>query len=218
MRRRSRHVQCPLWSASQEGPGRQADSAGAKLKAMISVTATAIRDGRPQEVAVSQLVPGDILELAAGDMIPADVRMVAAKDQCHSELGRDGRALHRQDRHADDGSRHPGEALRRRAEGRRWRPRAGVHEQSLPDRVEERPGPRGARAYRHPPSRKDPRMRKGGREPVHFQRRIMSVVVRTPEGRDRIVSKGAPEAIFPCCANFELAQSVKMWLLRRRWI
>jgi Mg2+-importing ATPase len=41
--------------------------------------------------------------------------------------------------------------------------------------------------------------------PFDFQRRIMSVVVRTPEAKDRIISKGAPEAIFPCCANFELA-------------
>ncbi|WP_406697084.1 magnesium-translocating P-type ATPase [Singulisphaera sp. Ch08] len=58
----------------------KADSAAAKLKAMISVTATVIRDGKSAEIAVSQLVPGDIVELAAGDMIPADVRMVAAKD------------------------------------------------------------------------------------------------------------------------------------------
>ena len=40
--------------------------------------------------------------------------------------------------------------------------------------------------------------------PFDFQRRIMSVVVRTPEGKDRIISKGAPEAIFPRCANFKL--------------
>ena len=40
--------------------------------------------------------------------------------------------------------------------------------------------------------------------PFDFQRRIMSVVVRTPEGKDRIISKGAPEAIFPKCASFEL--------------
>ena len=40
--------------------------------------------------------------------------------------------------------------------------------------------------------------------PFDFQRRIMSVVVRTPEGRDLIISKGAPEAIFPRCAAFEL--------------
>ena len=58
----------------------KADSAAAKLKAMISVTATVIRNGRSQEVNVSQLVPGDIVALAAGDMIPADVRMLVAKD------------------------------------------------------------------------------------------------------------------------------------------
>ena len=40
--------------------------------------------------------------------------------------------------------------------------------------------------------------------PFDFQRRVMSVVVRTPDGRDRIISKGAPEAIFPRCAAFSL--------------
>jgi Mg2+-importing ATPase len=40
--------------------------------------------------------------------------------------------------------------------------------------------------------------------PFDFQRRVMSVVVRTPQGKDRIISKGAPEAIFPRCTNFEL--------------
>jgi Mg2+-importing ATPase len=58
----------------------KADSAAAKLKAMISVTATVLRDGKPQEIAVSQLVPGDVVKLAAGDMIPGDVRMIVAKD------------------------------------------------------------------------------------------------------------------------------------------
>jgi len=58
----------------------KADSTAAKLKAMISVTATVLRDGEPQELPIAQLVPGDIVKLAAGDMIPADVRIVAAKD------------------------------------------------------------------------------------------------------------------------------------------
>ena len=58
----------------------KADSAAARLKAMISVTATVVRDGAPQEIAVAQLVPGDVVQLAAGDMIPGDVRMVVAKD------------------------------------------------------------------------------------------------------------------------------------------
>ena len=58
----------------------KADSAAAKLKAMISITAAVIRDGQHQEMRVSKLVPGDVVALAAGDMIPADVRMLAAKD------------------------------------------------------------------------------------------------------------------------------------------
>jgi P-type Mg2+ transporter len=58
----------------------KAENAATKLKAMITVTATVVRDGSPQEIAVSQLVPGDIVQLAAGDMIPADVRILTAKD------------------------------------------------------------------------------------------------------------------------------------------
>jgi Mg2+-importing ATPase len=58
----------------------KADSAAAKLKAMISVTATVVRDGAPREIPVSELVPGDVVKLAAGDMIPGDVRVLAAKD------------------------------------------------------------------------------------------------------------------------------------------
>ncbi|MGA2499697.1 MAG: cation-transporting P-type ATPase, partial [Tepidisphaeraceae bacterium] len=58
----------------------KAGNAAAKLKAMISVTATVLRGGAPQEIAVPQLVPGDVVQLAAGDMIPGDVRIVGAKD------------------------------------------------------------------------------------------------------------------------------------------
>lgn len=58
----------------------KADNAAAKLKAMISVTAAVVRDGRVRELPVSQLVVGDVVKLAAGDMIPADVRIVSAKD------------------------------------------------------------------------------------------------------------------------------------------
>ncbi|HUI63010.1 MAG TPA: cation-transporting P-type ATPase, partial [Steroidobacteraceae bacterium] len=58
----------------------RADSAAAKLRAMISVTATVSRDGAIQEIAVAQLVPGDVVQLTAGDMVPGDVRIVKAKD------------------------------------------------------------------------------------------------------------------------------------------
>ena len=58
----------------------RADTAAAKLKAMISVTATVTRDGQPKEIPLKELVPGDVIKLAAGDMIPADVRLVSCKD------------------------------------------------------------------------------------------------------------------------------------------
>ena len=58
----------------------RADSAAAKLKAMIHVTATVIRDGAAREMPLRDLVPGDIIKLSAGDMIPGDVRLLACKD------------------------------------------------------------------------------------------------------------------------------------------
>ena len=58
----------------------KANNAAAKLKAMITVTATVVRDGQTKEIPLEQLVPGDIVKLSAGDMIPGDVRLIAAKD------------------------------------------------------------------------------------------------------------------------------------------
>jgi Mg2+-importing ATPase len=58
----------------------RADTAAAKLKAMIKVTATVIRDGQQGEMPLGNLVPGDMVALAAGDMIPADIRVVTSKD------------------------------------------------------------------------------------------------------------------------------------------
>jgi Mg2+-importing ATPase len=58
----------------------RADSAAAKLKAMIRVTATVVRGGVEKEKPLAELVPGDIVKLAAGDMIPADVRILSCKD------------------------------------------------------------------------------------------------------------------------------------------
>jgi Mg2+-importing ATPase len=58
----------------------RADSAAEKLKAMVSTTATVLRDGRRQEIALQELVPGDIVFLSAGDMVPGDVRLLTVKD------------------------------------------------------------------------------------------------------------------------------------------
>jgi len=58
----------------------RADAAAAKLKAMIHVTATVLRDGEARELPLRDLVPGDLIKLSAGDMIPADVRILSSKD------------------------------------------------------------------------------------------------------------------------------------------
>jgi Mg2+-importing ATPase len=58
----------------------RADTAAAKLKAMISVNATVVRDGQTREIPLAKLVPGDVVHLAAGDMIPADIRLISCKD------------------------------------------------------------------------------------------------------------------------------------------
>jgi Mg2+-importing ATPase len=71
----------------------RANTAAAKLKAMIHVTATVIRDGNAREVPLSDLVPGDIVKLAAGDMIPGDVRLLSAKDLFVSQGALTGESL-----------------------------------------------------------------------------------------------------------------------------
>jgi P-type Mg2+ transporter len=58
----------------------RADAAAAKLKAMIHVTATVVRDGQAREIPLRDLVPGDMIHLSAGDMIPGDVRVLSSKD------------------------------------------------------------------------------------------------------------------------------------------
>ncbi len=50
------------------------------LQQLVRVTATAIRDGRDQQVPVDELVVGDVVRLAAGDMLPADVVLLTSDD------------------------------------------------------------------------------------------------------------------------------------------
>ena len=71
----------------------RADAAAAKLKAMIHVTATVVREGQVREIPLRDLVPGDIIHLSAGDMIPGDVRVLASKDLFVSQAGLTGESL-----------------------------------------------------------------------------------------------------------------------------
>jgi len=71
----------------------RADAAAEKLKAMIHVTATVVRDGAAREIPLRDLVPGDIVKLAAGDMIPGDVRLLSSKDIFISQGSLTGESL-----------------------------------------------------------------------------------------------------------------------------
>lgn len=71
----------------------RADNAAEKLRAMVSNTATLVRDGKEKEVLLKLLVPGDIIRLAAGDMVPADVRVLSAKDLFLNQVTLTGEAL-----------------------------------------------------------------------------------------------------------------------------
>src|ERR1700692_1311263 len=71
----------------------RADTAAAKLKAMIHVTATVIRDGKAREIPLRDLVPGDIIQLSAGDMVPGDVRVLSSKDLFVSQGSLTGESL-----------------------------------------------------------------------------------------------------------------------------
>src|SRR5450756_1246061 len=71
----------------------RADNAAEKLQAMVSNTATLVRDGKEKEVPLKMLVPGDIIRLAAGDMAPADVRVLSAKDLFLNQAALTGESL-----------------------------------------------------------------------------------------------------------------------------
>ena len=51
-----------------------------KLLAIVQVRAAALRDSKEQEIAVEEIVPGDIVILNAGDVIPGDCVILESKD------------------------------------------------------------------------------------------------------------------------------------------
>ncbi len=74
--------------------------AAERLKAMVRTTATVLRresEDSPapakREIAIQELVTGDIVALSAGDMIPADVRLITSRDLFVSQAMLTGEAV-----------------------------------------------------------------------------------------------------------------------------
>ena len=64
-----------------------------KLLALVQITARVLRDGKPLDVPVAQVVPGDVFLLHAGDMIPADSRLLESTDLFVNEAALTGEAF-----------------------------------------------------------------------------------------------------------------------------
>jgi Mg2+-importing ATPase len=58
----------------------QAFNAVQNLRSLVKTTSTVIRNGRPTEISLAKVVPGDIIRLSAGDIVPADLRLIQSKD------------------------------------------------------------------------------------------------------------------------------------------
>jgi P-type Mg2+ transporter len=50
-----------------------------KLRELVKTKVLVLRNGKQEEIDITELVPGDIVELYVGDIIPADLRIISAK-------------------------------------------------------------------------------------------------------------------------------------------
>ncbi|KFX66189.1 magnesium ABC transporter ATPase [Burkholderia sp. K24] len=77
----------------------RSSKAAERLKSMVRTTATVVRRAsksaspEKREIAMSNLVVGDIVSLQAGDMIPADIRLIHSRDLFISQAALTGEAL-----------------------------------------------------------------------------------------------------------------------------
>lgn len=51
-----------------------------KLQNIVQINVSVIRGGKPKEISLEDVVPGDIIELHAGDMIPGDCYLIESKN------------------------------------------------------------------------------------------------------------------------------------------
>lgn len=71
----------------------QAEHSMNALKKMTSVSSKVFRDGKLEEIASEELVPGDLLFVEAGDMVTADARLISATRLLVNEASLTGEAM-----------------------------------------------------------------------------------------------------------------------------
>ena len=64
-----------------------------KLNAMVQTNCHVVRGGQEIEIAMVEIVPGDIVVLQAGSIIPADLRLISAKDFFVSQSSLTGESM-----------------------------------------------------------------------------------------------------------------------------
>ncbi len=79
-----------LIGALQEG---RAERSMAALRRLSELHSRVLRDGREQQVAARDLVPGDVLLLAAGDAVGADARLLEASSLAAAEAALTGESV-----------------------------------------------------------------------------------------------------------------------------
>ncbi len=74
----------------QEGKAEQALNA---IRSMLSLNASAVRDGKRRTIPAEELVPGDLVHLASGDRVPADLRLISSRNLQVEELALTGESV-----------------------------------------------------------------------------------------------------------------------------
>jgi len=69
------------------------ERAVADLRARVRRTALVVRGGKPSNVSLADLVPGDLVKLVVGDIVPADLRLIEVHDLECDESALTGEAL-----------------------------------------------------------------------------------------------------------------------------
>lgn len=69
---------------------RNAGKVAEKLRSLITIKSTVLRDGQPRNIPSDQIVMGDVIILAAGDMLPADCIIIESNELYANEASLTG--------------------------------------------------------------------------------------------------------------------------------